>query len=49
MEFIEIGKSDGQLVIFFHVVPGATQECKKFEADADDNELRILCFDRFSL
>ncbi len=49
MEFSEYGQKDGQLVVYFHGAPGAIEECAIFNEYAKKNNLRIICFDRFSL
>lgn len=49
MEFVEYGNKDGQLVVYFHGAPGAMEECAVFDHYAKDHNLRIVCFDRFSI
>jgi len=49
MKHIEYGSKDGQLVVYFHGVPGAIEECTAFEAYAKQYNLHIICFDRFSI
>lgn len=49
MEFVEYGEKEGQLVVYFHGVPGAIEECALFDSCAKDHNLRIISFDRFSI
>jgi pimeloyl-ACP methyl ester carboxylesterase len=49
VEFVEYGKKEGRLVVYFHGVPGAMEECALFDSCAKDHNLRILSFDRFSI
>jgi pimeloyl-ACP methyl ester carboxylesterase len=49
VEFVEYGDPYGQLIVYFHGAPGAIEECALFDRCAKDHNLRILCFDRFSL
>ncbi len=49
MEFVEYGDKDGQIVIYFHGVPGGMKECSIFDGHAKENNLKIICFDRFSV
>lgn len=49
MKFIEYGRKGGQLVVYFHGVPGAMDECAVFDSYAKEHNLKIVCFDRFSI
>ncbi len=49
MQFSEFGDPSGQLVVYFHGVPGSIEECAVFDESAKQNRLRFVCFDRFSL
>jgi pimeloyl-ACP methyl ester carboxylesterase len=49
VEFVEYGKKEGRLVVYFHGVPGAMEECALFDNCAKEHNLRILSFDRFSI
>jgi pimeloyl-ACP methyl ester carboxylesterase len=49
VEFAEYGNRDGQLVVYFHGAPGAIEECAVFDGHAKSHNLRIICFDRFSI
>jgi pimeloyl-ACP methyl ester carboxylesterase len=49
VEFVEYGNKDEQLIVYFHGAPGAMEECSLFDSYAKDHNLRIICFDRFSL
>jgi pimeloyl-ACP methyl ester carboxylesterase len=49
VDLVEYGNKDGQLVVYFHGVPGAIEECSIFDGYAKDNNLKIMCFDRFAI
>jgi hypothetical protein len=49
VEFVEYGNKDGQLIVYFHGAPGAMEECAVFDSYAKDHNLKIICFDRFSI
>jgi pimeloyl-ACP methyl ester carboxylesterase len=49
VEFVQFGREEGQLVIYFHGAPGALEECVVFERFAQEQGLRIICFDRFAI
>ncbi|MDF1693905.1 MAG: alpha/beta hydrolase [Zhongshania sp.] len=49
MEFVEYGKKEGGLVVYFHGVPGAIEECALFDNYAKNHNLRLISFDRFSI
>lgn len=49
MESNEYGDRNGRLVVYFHGVPGAMEECAVFDSPAKKHNLRIVCFDRFSV
>ncbi|MDA9004126.1 alpha/beta hydrolase [bacterium] len=49
MEYVEYGKKDGKMVIYFHGAPGAMEECAIFDRYAKEHNLTIVCFDRFSM
>jgi len=49
MKFAQYGDPNGRLVVYFHGVPGAIEECMVFDDSAKRHNLRFICFDRFSL
>jgi pimeloyl-ACP methyl ester carboxylesterase len=49
VEFVEYGNKDGQLIVYFHGAPGAMEECAVFDSYAKNHNLKIICFDRFSI
>lgn len=49
MKFSQFGSENGQLVIYFHGVPGAPEECAIFDIYGKENGLTFICFDRFSI
>ena len=49
VKYIEYGSEDGRIVVYFHGVPGAIEESFLFNRQTKKNNLRILCFDRFSI
>ena len=49
MKSVEYGNSEGKTVIYFHGAPGAPEECAIFDKFAKENDLNIVCYDRFSI
>ena len=49
MKSVEYGNSEGKTVIYFHGAPGAPEECAIFDRFAKENNLNIVCYDRFSI
>ncbi len=49
MRFSEYGCSSGTPVVYFHGVPGSPAEAAVLAQHAQLNNLRVLCFERFSL
>ncbi len=49
MDIIECGNKNGNRVIYFHGAPGTIEECAIFDRHAQTHNLKIVCFDRFSL
>ncbi|MEP4485235.1 MAG: alpha/beta hydrolase [Halioglobus sp.] len=49
MKSIDLGRKAGRLVVYFHGAPGAVQEGLVFDGLAKKYDLRIVCFDRFSV
>ncbi|TAN68121.1 MAG: alpha/beta hydrolase [Methylobacter sp.] len=48
MKFSQFGSDNGKTVIYFHGAPGAPEECAIFDLYAKEQDLRFICFDRFS-
>ncbi len=49
LNFVEYGSPEGKTVIYFHGAPGSPEECSIFDKYAKDNDLSIVCYDRFSI
>lgn len=49
MDCIEYGNRNGQLVVYFHGVPGSPVESSIFDSHAKEHNLKIICFDRFAI
>ncbi|MDD2769127.1 MAG: alpha/beta hydrolase [Methylococcus sp.] len=49
LNFRRFGADYGRVVIYFHGVPGAPEECAIFDAYAKEQGLTVICFDRFSI
>ncbi|MGB2832857.1 MAG: alpha/beta hydrolase [Methylotenera sp.] len=49
LKFNQYGSENGKIVIYFHGVPGAPEECAIFDSYAKENGLTIICFERFSV
>jgi hypothetical protein len=49
VESVEYGNKGGQLVVYFHGVPGAVEECAVFDSYVENHNLKIICFDRFAI
>ena len=49
LKFVEYGNPEGNLVIYFHGAPGSPEECSIFDRYAKENNLNIVCYDRFSI
>jgi pimeloyl-ACP methyl ester carboxylesterase len=47
--FSQFGTDHGRLVVYFHGAPGAPEEARVFDEAAKQQDLTIICFDRFSL
>ncbi len=45
----EYGPADGNLVIYFHGVPGSPEDSEVFSFEAKVHNLRFICLDRFSI
>ncbi|MBW7014985.1 alpha/beta fold hydrolase [Pseudomonas sp. N040] len=48
MKLFSCGAADGQLVVYFHGVPGAPAECALFDLQGQVDGLSFVCLDRFS-
>ncbi len=48
LNFVEYGSPEGKTVVYFHGAPGSPEECSIFDKYAKDNDLNIVCYDRFS-
>jgi len=46
---VEYGNPDGKTVIYFHGAPGSPEEGSIFEKYAQEYDLNVICFDRFSV
>ncbi len=49
MRYSQFGSRNGRIVIYFHGVPGAPEECSAFDLAGKNYGLRFICFDRFSV
>ncbi|MFA5921978.1 MAG: alpha/beta hydrolase [Methylococcaceae bacterium] len=49
LNFCQFGSDHGRIVIYFHGVPGATEECAVFDVYGKENGLTFICFDRFTI
>lgn len=49
LKFSQFGSENGRLIIYFHGVPGAPEECAIFDLYGKENGLTFMCFDRFSV
>lgn len=47
LKYSRFGADDGRMVIYFHGVPGAPEECRIFDPHGKDHGLTFICFDRF--
>lgn len=45
----QFGSDNGQIVIYFHGVPSAPEECRVLDAEGKSHHLTFLCFDRFAM
>ena len=48
LNFVEYGSPKGKTVIYFHGAPGSPEECSIFDRHAKENDLNIVCYDRFA-
>jgi pimeloyl-ACP methyl ester carboxylesterase len=48
LNFVEYGSPKGKTVIYFHGAPGSPEECSIFDEHAKENNLNIVCYDRFA-
>ncbi len=49
VKFSQFGADNGRLVVYFHGVPGAPEECAVFEPYAKAQGLTFICLDRFAV
>ena len=49
LSFRQFGAENGRLVVYFHGVPGAPEECGVFDSLAKAHGLTLICFDRFAI
>lgn len=49
MKFSHYGSDNGRIAIYFHGVPGASEECAIFDTYGKEHGLTFICFDRFSV
>jgi len=49
LKFSQFGADNGRVVIYFHGVPGAPEECAAFDHYGKEHGLRFICFDRFAI
>ncbi|QSA95473.1 alpha/beta fold hydrolase [Methylococcus sp. EFPC2] len=49
MKFSRFGSDDGRIVVYFHGVPGAQDECSIFDLEGKNHGLTFVCLDRFSV
>jgi len=49
LKFSQFGADNGRVVIYFHGVPGAPEECTIFDHYGKEHGLRFICFDRFAI
>lgn len=49
MKYSTFGAPDGQLVVYFHGVPGASFEAQIFDVYAKAHGLKVICQDRFAV
>jgi len=49
LKFVEYGNPEGKTVIYFHGAPGSPQECSVFDSYAKENNLNVVCYDRFAI
>ena len=49
MKHLEFGEPKGKIVVYFHGAPGSPEEASIFHDYAKENNLNIICFDRFSI
>jgi len=49
LKFSQFGADNGRIVIYFHGVPGAPEECAMFDYYGKKHGLRFICFDRFAI
>jgi pimeloyl-ACP methyl ester carboxylesterase len=49
LEFNQFGADNGQIVVYFHGVPGAPEEGVIFDACGKEHGLTFICYDRFSV
>lgn len=49
MKYSQFGADNGKIVVYFHGVPGAPEECSIFDLEGKNHGLTFICLDRFSV
>jgi pimeloyl-ACP methyl ester carboxylesterase len=49
LKYSQFGSDNGRIVVYFHGVPGAPEECVAFDLDGKKHGLTLICFDRFAV
>ena len=49
LKFSQFWSDNGRIVVYFHGVLGAPEECAIFDVQGKENGLTIICFDRFAI